>query len=166
MAASCLRIGVPGATEFLLSNLPRGVFAEHNQYYISSHFQAHTLTRAYADGNVRALAPAMSALRQHLVAELPVPEVADWAFSVACRAVSLINLGERDKVLAPYVDVLLASQERDGGWPIWAAGVGFPREWDRSWLERWPNGPVSTDWGWCWDSRAMTTVLALESLAK
>jgi hypothetical protein len=161
-----LGIAVPGATDFLLSNLHEGVFSGQDRYYISSHFQAYTLTRAYADGNVQALGPAVPALLEHLRTATQAPAADLPAFEAACLATSLMNLGESDDVVRPYLEALLASQERDGGWPIWAAGAGFPREWDWTWLERWPDGPASIDRGWCWGSRTMTTALALESLGR
>jgi hypothetical protein len=161
-----LGIAVPGATDFLMSNLHNKDFAKNNRYCISSHFQAYTLTRAYADGNVQSLGSALPALREHMRTALDEPVAELPAFEAACLATSLLNLGESAAVVRPYVNRLLASQERDGGWPIWAAGAGFPREWDWNWLARWPDGPASIDRGWCWGSRTMTTALALESLAK
>lgn len=160
-----LGVAVPGATDFVLQHLQQGAFADQNRYYISPHFQMYTLTRAYADGEVLALEPAVPALLERLGAELRSPVTVQSAFNLACVATSLINLG-RVAASTPWIQALLEMQEPDGGWPIGAAGGGFPREWDWDWLERWPDGPALPDRGWCWGSRAMVTAFALESCAK
>lgn len=161
-----LGIEVPGATAYLLNAVRNGVFSERSRYCISSHFQTYCLSRAYAEGNVQALASAVPAVRDHLLDELPAPEAEASAFHVACRAVGLLNLGVETQFVTPFVDLLLGAQESDGGWPIWAGGAGFPREWDWSWLERWPAGPTSADFGWCWGCRALVTGIAIEALSK
>jgi hypothetical protein len=80
--------------------------------------------------------------------------------------VTLLNLGVDPAVVEPYLATLLQAQQADGGWPAWAAGAGFPLNWDPAWRKRWPGGPASAEQGWCWGSPALTTALALEALGK
>jgi hypothetical protein len=161
-----LGIALPGTAKYLVGIVQAEEYAERSRYCISSHFPAYALGRAYADGNARDLRPAVPTMLTYLLTKLPTVEAEVSAFNLACRAVTLLNLGVDPAVVEPYLAALLRAQQADGGWPLWAAGAGFPLDWDPAWRERWPGGPASAETGWCAGSRALTTALALEALGK
>ena len=164
----CGRLGValPGTAKYLMGIVHAEEYAERSRYCISSHFPTYALGRAYADGDARDLRPAMPTMLTHLLTKLPAVEAEVSAFNLACRAVTLLNLGVDLAVVAPYLATLLRAQQADGGWPLWAAFAGFPVNWNPAWRKRWPGGPASAEIGWCAGSRALTTALALEALGK
>jgi len=148
-------IDVPGATAFLRHLVQTRSYVGHSlaEGYpgrtppsIPPHFVIYTIARAYADGGASALGPAMPAMLEFLLAGLPAPGHEPSAFNLACRAVSLLNLGADNDVIAPFLTMLLGAQQSDGSWPKWAGWVGFPPNFD--------------------GSPALTTALALEALGK
>ena len=98
---------------------------------VPPHFVLYAITRAYADGRVAALAPAVPLMRDFLTTRLPPPPDEASAFNLACRAVGLLNLGAEPAAVEPYVTLLLEAQGDDGGWPIWGAWAGFPPNYRR-----------------------------------
>jgi hypothetical protein len=161
-----LGIALPGTTGYLAEVVRAGDYADRSRYCISSHFPVYLIGRASAAGKASGLEPAIPAIRRHLLTGLSPIEEESSAFNLACRAVSLLNLGDEPAVVEPYLEALLRARQPDGGWPVWAAGTGFPLNWNSDWWTRWPSGPVSVDWGWCWGSPALTTALALEAFGK
>jgi hypothetical protein len=161
-----LGIALPGTAGYLAGIVRAEEYAERSRYIISPHFMIYVLGRAYADGNASDLAPAMPTMLAYLRTKLPAVESEVSAFNLACRAATLLNLGAESSEVEPYVTMLLRAQQADGGWPLWAAGAGFPPNWDPAWWERWPGGPASAETGWCWGSPALTTALTLEALGK
>ncbi len=164
----CGRLGIalPGTAGFLTDIVRAEEYVERSRYIISPHFLAYVLGRAYADGGANDLDESMPTMLAYLRTKLPPVETEVSAFNVACRAVTLLNLGVEPSEVEPYLAKLLLAQQPDGGWPLWAAGAGFPLNWDLDWYERWPSGPASADTGWCWGSPALTTALSLEAMGK
>lgn len=141
-----LGIELPGAAAYLTRRAVSGDYRGDSHYVISPHFLLYAMTRAYADGQAVALAPALPAMRECLLDRLPPLPDELSAFNVACRALALLNLGAARDVVAPYLTAIVAAQGDDGGWPMWAAWAGFPPNYD--------------------GSPALTTALALEALGK
>jgi hypothetical protein len=148
-------IDLPGATDFLRRLVQTKSFVGHSlaEGYpgrtppsIPPHFVIYTIARAYADGRASGLDTAMPSMREFLLVGLPEPRQEPAEFNLACRAVSLLNLGANGDVIAPFLAMLLDAQHPDGHWPVWAAWVGFPPNFD--------------------GSPALTTALALEALGK
>jgi hypothetical protein len=144
----CGLIGIelPGAAAYLARVVQSGDYRGSSHYVISPHFVLYALSRALSDGGASALASVAPAMLQFLESGLPALENEVSALNVACRAVSLLNLGADQGVLVPYLAVLLDAQDPDGHWPAWAAWAGFPPNFD--------------------GSPALTTALALEALGK
>jgi hypothetical protein len=124
----------------------------HNETYqshticVSPHFPIYALSRAYGDGKVDALTPAMPAMQDYVLTKLPPPQTEPVAFYLACLAVSLLNLPITLPLVEPYLAALLASQESDGHWPAWATYVSYGGHYD--------------------GAPALATALALEALGK
>ena len=141
-----LGIALPGAAAYLRGIVETESYVGQSSYVVSPHFLAYAISRAYADGGVDDLAPAMPALRTYLSARLPALEAEASALNLACRAVALLNLGSDAADVEPVLAALLRMQQADGGWPAWAAWAGFPPNYD--------------------GSPALTTALVLEALGK
>jgi len=153
--AGLLGVALPGAAAFLRELVAAESYTGHSfaEAYpgrepatVPPHFVLYTVSRAYADGRVADLAPAVPAMCDFLTTRLPPPPAEASAFNLACRAVGLLNLGAGLAVVEPYVHLLLDAQDEDGGWPGWGAWAGFPPNFD--------------------GSPALTTAFALEALGK
>jgi hypothetical protein len=144
--AGLLGIELPGVVAYLENIVRSDNYRGDSFYVISPHFLLYAITRAYADGAVAALAPSVPAMRDFLTTQMPHPVDEASAFNIACRAVSLLNLGADPATIEPLVSLLLETQGDDGGWPIWAAWAGFPPNYD--------------------GSPALTIALALEAIGK
>jgi hypothetical protein len=96
----------------------KGDLSEASVYCLTPHLLVYALARAYADGQVPALEPAVRAGVEQLGA-------ADDAFRVACLANTLLALDEREAAL-PHLGALLAMQGADGSWPIATAYADYP----------------------------------------
>jgi hypothetical protein len=123
----------------------------HNQAYlgtygVSPHLPIYALSRAYADGRVTALAPAMPVMQDYLLAQLLPPQTEPAALHVACLAAALLNAQAPLALVEPYLAALLNRQQPDGSWPAWAAYVSYNANYD--------------------GAPALTTALALEALGK
>jgi hypothetical protein len=140
-----LGLPLPGAAAYLEQVVRDDAYFE-SAYAVSPHFLIYAISRAYADGKVGALAPALPALQRYLLTRLPPPEAESSAFNLACLAAGLLNLGADRGIVAPYLDALLDAQQDEGGWPAWAAYAGFAPNYD--------------------GAPALTTALALEALGK
>jgi hypothetical protein len=141
-----LGIELPGAAEYVARVVQSGDYRSNSHYVISPHFVLYAISRAYMDGGATALAPIASVALQFLTSGLPALHDEVSALNVACRAVSLLNLGADQDIIVPYLAALLEAQAADGYWPAWAAWAGFPPNYD--------------------GSSALTTALALEALGK
>ncbi len=141
-----LGVALPGAEAYLRGIVESEAYVGQSFYVVSPHFLAYAIGRAYSDGGANGLAPAMPALRNYLSTRLPPPDAEPSALNLACRAVTLLNLGCAAVEIAPYLVSLLRLQQPDGGWPGWAAWAGFQPNYD--------------------GSPALTTALVLEALGK
>ncbi len=140
--AGLLNLSLPGTVDYLRQVIQEETYQAQSVYCLSPHFLIYTLSRAYADGPVSALTPAMPTMQDYILTQLPPPQAEPVAFNLACLAASLLNLRAPLPQVEPYLTVLLASQQSDGHWPTWAAYVHN-------------NG-----------APALTTALALEALGK
>ena len=141
-----LGIELPGAAEYVARAVQSGDYRSNSHYVISHHFVLYAIARAHMDGGATALAPMASVALLFLTSGLPALHDEVSALNVACRAVSLLNLGADQGIVVPYLAALLDAQAADGHWPAWAAWAGFPPNFD--------------------GSPALTTSLALEALGK
>jgi hypothetical protein len=144
--AGLLNLALPGATSYLQQIAGQANYQTGNFYYVSPHFFCYTLSRAYADGGVEALALVAPAIQNYLLHKLASASAEPVAFHLACVAASLLNLGLELSQIEPYLVALLARQTAEGNWPAWAAQAGYAPNYD--------GGP------------ALTTALALEALGK
>lgn len=129
---------LPGAVAYLLDVTSGGRFDEASVFCFTPHLLLYALARAYADGPVPELAPAVRA-------GLAVAGACENALQLACVASALLALGERGAA-APHLAALLDAQLPDGSWPIAAAYSGYPPHHD--------------------GSPALTTALALDALGR
>ena len=141
-----LGIELPGAAAYLSRIVVSEDYRGQSHYVISPHFVLYAISRAYADGRVGALRDVVPPAMRFLTSRLLDVDDEVSALNVACRALSLLNLGAGQGVVAPLLSALLTRQEADGSWPSWAAWAGFPPNYD--------------------GSPALTTALALESIGK
>ncbi len=144
--AGLLNLELPGASAYLRAVIRRNDYQEASLYGVSPHFLIYLISRAYADGNVSGLAPAMPALHNYILQKLPAPPGKLSAFELACLAVSLLNLEADPLLIEARLSPLLKAQQATGHWPAWGAYAGFHPNYD--------------------GSPALTTALALEALGK
>jgi hypothetical protein len=144
--AGLLNLTLPGAIGYLQQIIEGSNYQTGNFYYVSPYFFCYTLSRAYADGGVEALASVVPLVQDYLLHELASASTETVTFHLACAAASLLNLGLQLSQVEPYLAALLARQTADGSWPGWAAQAGYAPNYD--------GGP------------ALTTALALEALGK
>jgi hypothetical protein len=161
-----LGVSLPGTARFLAEVVRAEEYRARARYCVSPHFLIYTIDRARAAGDAPELSAVTPQLGDFVRGRLPPLEEEVSAFNLACRAVTLLRLGTDPALVQPYVKALLLAQQPDGGWPLWAAGAGFPLNWNRDWWVRWPAGPTSVERGWCWGSPALTTALALETFGR
>ncbi len=140
--AGLLDLLLAGAAAYLCRVIETETYQAENVYCLSPHFLIYAISRAYRDGNVTDLAPAMPAMQNYILTKVPPPQTEPVAFYLACLAVALLNLDAPQPLVDPYLAALLTHQQPDGCWPTWAAYVRY-------------NG-----------APALTTALALEALGK
>ncbi|MEP7014119.1 MAG: hypothetical protein ABI925_01630 [Verrucomicrobiota bacterium] len=132
---------------YALTQVESDKFRQGSPYYASPLAFTHALSRAYLDGNVTCLEKAVPKIRG---ATLDLQQKdGGWGddFETAAGLLTLLNLGERGDVVERAMKAIVARQMSDGGWalaPIYSGDVG-----------RWRYG-----------SRAVTTALCVEALAK
>jgi hypothetical protein len=141
-----LDLALPGVTAYIRQVVRDEGYVSQSLYCIGPHFPIYTISRAQADGNVAALAPVMPILQNYILTQLAPPQAEPSALNLACLANSLLNLNAPLSLVEPYLEALLAAQRPDGGWPAWAAYVGYISKYD--------------------GSPALTTALALEAVGK
>ena len=138
LCAAMLGQPLPGALAYLLDVTTNDHFAAASVFCLTPELLAYALTRAYADGPLPALEPAVRA-------GLLALGTGDGPLMLACRANALLALGERTEAM-PLLAALLAQQEDDGAWPCVAAYSGYPPHHD--------------------GSPALTTALALDAIGR
>lgn len=141
-----LNLSLPGTVYYLEQVVRAEAYQSESVYTTSPHFLFYALSRAYADGQVAALDPAMSILEDYILSKVPPPHPDMPIFKIACLAATLLNLRIPSILIRPYLVPLLTTQYTDGSWPGWGAYAGFA-----------PNSDGSP---------ALTTALAIEALGK
>ena len=141
-----LNLSLPGTVAYLTKVIEADAYQTHSIYSVSPHFLIYCLSRAYADGQVAGLGPAMPIMQKYLLTQLPPPSAEPSAFNLACLTASLFNLQADPPLIEPYLTALLTTQQPDGGWAGWAAWRSYRPNYD--------------------GSPALTTALAVEALGK
>jgi hypothetical protein len=132
--------------------------AEISSYYPDNFAFHYCVSRAYREGPVAALAPAVTGLADELEASVQWRadgsaywDKGDPALNTALAALALMNAGRRGPIVDAAIAYLRAEQDAIyGGWP---AGVFF--------VGRMDNGVVME-----WRSAALTTAMCLEALCE
>lgn len=137
--AALLGQPLPGALAYILDITKQGLLDASSVYTFTPHLLVYVLARAYADGPLPELEPALRAGLALLGDTDGVP------FHTACRANALLALGAWPAANRA-LEALLASQGPDGAWPIAAAYSGYPPHHD--------------------GSPALTTAIALDALGR
>ncbi|MFC1975956.1 hypothetical protein ACFLXQ_06120 [Chloroflexota bacterium] len=144
--SSRLNLSLPGTINYLQEIIHKEAYQTQSGYCVSPHLPIYVLSRAYADGQVDALASAMPTMQDYILKKLPRPQAEPASFNLVCLAVSLLNLQSPLPLVEPYLAALLANQEADGHWPAWGTYVSYNYYYD--------------------GAPALTTALALEALSK
>ncbi len=120
-------------------------------YYPRPEIIHYFVSRAYRDGRVQALGPAVRAASKQLRMQQRPDGSVDGSSITACAALVWLNAGESDDAVQRAVNWLLNHQRRDGGWnPSMLAGRTYAGPWFSSYF----------------GSESMTTALVLEALIK
>ncbi|NTW04471.1 MAG: hypothetical protein HGA19_24945, partial [Oscillochloris sp.] len=137
LCAGMAGMELPGTLTYLLDVVAHGNLEMASDYCITPHLLIYAIARAYADGPVPGLAPAVPALCAAMQA-LPVSST----FELACKTAALAAFGAPD---GAHLTALLEAQLPDGSWPI------APAYWD---YPPYING-----------SPSLTTAIALDAIA-
>lgn len=130
-----------------VAHVKDGTFTRGSIYYPSPLAYSYAITRAWADAGAACLGEAIPAVRASALAGQRADGGWGDDLDSALGAITLLNSGYRAEALERAVAALLARQDADGGWKLAAAYRGAQL-------------PVN------YGSRAITTALALEALAK
>jgi hypothetical protein len=144
--AGLLNLALSGVVAYLQQAIQNKTYQPHSTYCVAPHLPLYGLSRAYADGHVTALAPAIPVMQDYMLNQLPPPPAEPAALHLACLAAALLNLQADLSLIEPYVTALLARQDNDGHWPAWAVYLSYRHYYD--------------------GAPALTTALALEALGK
>lgn len=142
--AGLLNLSLPGTVIYAQQIIQNQTYG--GTYCVSAHLPIYALSRAYADGRLVALAPAMEIMRNYILTNLPLSRAEPSAFHLVCLTASLLNLKAPLSVVEPSLTDLLARQQKNGCWPAWGAYVSYNYYYD--------------------GAPALTTALALEALSK
>ena len=141
----------PQTVEYLNQVMSSGFFEHCSRFYPRSEVLFYAISRAYRDGGVRALQPAVAVACE----QLRTRQQPDGGFGdtppTAFAALTWLNAGQSGEALERAVNWLLVHQRRDGGWQVTAALYGAA-------YGTWISGFHS--------SEAMAAALALEALIK
>jgi hypothetical protein len=120
-------------------------FVEPSPYYPSPLAYTFALSRAWADGGASCLGDAMPVIRAYVLGEQR--PAGDWGddLDTVLATLTLLNAPGNDNAIGRGMQVLFGRQRSDGGWALDPAYIG-----------------ASLVFG----SRAWTTALAIEALAK
>lgn len=154
--------GVSEAVSLINAALKSGAHlsdpAKLSLYYPDNLALHYIITRAYAEGRVESLAPSVDLLIEDLLATMRTDEDGNafWDrgashLNTAFAVLSWLNANRPRKAIEPAVNYLLAVQDRAVG--AWDSGVFC--------VARLADG---TEIGW--SSRAFTTAIALEAIAR
>ena len=141
-----LDLPLPGTVDYIQQVIHNEDYQAQSTYCIAPHFPIYVISRAYGDGNVDALAPAMPIMQGYVLTKLARPRNELIIFNLACLVVALLNLQADLSLIEPYLVALLAGQKSDGHWPAWGVYLSYKHHYD--------------------GAPALTTALALEALSK
>ena len=132
---------------YLLTNIESDQFHRGSIYYPSQWAFTYAFSRAYAEGGVSCLKNAVPKIRG-LTLSLQQAD-GGWGndYETALGLLTLFNLGEKSAAVERALRFIVARQMPDGGWALEPAYTGADRSWS-------------------YGSRAATTALCVEALAK
>jgi len=133
--------------DFLIAALEEDRAESCDKYHRNACAFYYAVSRAYASG-VKALEPLRAPLRARLETTLADAESLASA-EVALAVSATLNLGHHPPDLNGAIQRIIASQQGDGSWPPFALYWGGPPERNH-----------------CWGSRALTTGLCVEAIAR
>ena len=138
---------VDAVCKYVVTQIEDDGFRKGTVYYRSPLMFSHAFSRAYHEGNVKCLEPAVDKLRDTILS-LQNPD-GSWGddLETAFGALTLLNLDYRGEALDRAIKRLLARQSDDGGWELAPAYRGAVQ-------------PLN------YGARALTTAVAIEALAK
>lgn len=146
-----LGLSLPKTVYYLEQVISAQAYESECPFSISAHFPIYLLSRAYAADNGKMLDKVMPTIQDYILSKLAAPHSEGSMLNLACLAVSLLNMKVPSILVRPYLVPLLASQQSDGGWPVYAACTRKAFRAD----------DVHYDGG-----TALTTAIALEALYK
>ena len=138
---------IESVCKYVVAQVHNDNFRRGTVYYRSPLMFAHAFSRAYREGNVKCLEPAVAKIQE---ATLSLRNAdGSWGndLETAFGALTLLNLDYRGQELDRAIKVLLARQSADGGWALAPAYRGAVQ-------------PLN------YGSRALTTAVVIEALAK
>lgn len=138
---------IDNVCKFEIEQVGNDAFRRGSIYYSSPMMFAHAFSRAYREGDVICLESAAPKIRDAVLASQN--KDGSWGndLETAFGAVTLLNLNYRGEALERAIKNILNRQSQDGGWELAPAYRGAV-------------APLN------YGSRAVTTALCLEALAK
>lgn len=138
---------IDNVCKYVIGQVDNDSFRRGTVYYRSPLMFVHAFSRAYGEGNVKCLEPAVAKIQE---ATLSLQNAdGSWGndLETAFGALTLLNLDYRGQALDRAIKVLLARQSADGGWALAPAYRGAVQ-------------PLN------YGARALTTSVVIEALAK
>lgn len=132
---------------YLLKQVESEAFRRGSVYYPSPWAFTYAFSRAYADGGVACLQPALAKVREKTLSLQKSDGGWGSEYETVLALLTLLNLGERGPAVEKALRFLVARQDSDGGWIFEPAYTGADR---------------SMSYG----SRAVTASLCIEAFAK
>lgn len=142
---------IDNVCSYIVTQVESDEFRRGSIYYPSQWAFTNALARAYADGEVSCLKKTTEKIRG---ATLSLQESdGGWGndYETALALLTLLNLGEKGAAVEKAVKLIASRQMSDGGWAFATAYSGAPRDGGNRYM---------------YGSRAVTTALCLEALAK
>ena len=132
---------------YLLKQIDNEGFRGGSIYYPSQWSFTYAFSRAYADGGVICLKPAVPKIRQRTLTLQQSDGGWGTDYETVLALLTLLNLGEKGDPVEKGLKLVMARQMDDGGWPMEAIYTGASRSFS-------------------YGSRAVATALIVEALAK
>jgi hypothetical protein len=137
---------VDAVCKYVLDQIDNNNFRRGTVYYRSPLMFAHAFSRAYREGNVKCLEPAVAKIRETTLSLQNTDGSWGNDLETGFGALTLLDLDYRGEALDRAIKVLLARQSADGGWALAPAYRGAVQ-------------PLN------YGARALTTAVVIEVLA-